>query len=188
MKPITHSDKDAKVSSNSKTRDPSSNGKQVKVNQLRVRNEGTRVYIPTAHDKTIASAANTKTSTNANKSPKSLDSTHSSSDSNSGSNMKKINDIANLHSILVMTDEEFRSTRVSDMLRRYGQASGGGSCSIDFGAELMDRWKREKKTVCKSYSEQSQSGPHMSSGTNKNGINSENSSISGSSTDCYFIK
>lgn len=52
------------------------------------------------------------------------------------------------HIILSMSDSEFRNTSISEMMSSYGEASGGGSCSMDFGNELKKRWRARKEQYC----------------------------------------
>eukprot|EP01041_Mallomonas_annulata_P009040 gene9040-18722_t len=52
------------------------------------------------------------------------------------------------HPILTMSEETFRSTKISDMMRPYGEAGGGGSCADDFGNALVNRWRKMKRPYC----------------------------------------
>eukprot|EP01035_Chromulina_nebulosa_P019476 gene19476-25358_t len=53
----------------------------------------------------------------------------------------------------------------------YGEADGGGSCAIDFGNQLVNRWRDTKKEYCHSYSS-----------------NKEISKAQSSSMDCYLVR
>lgn len=53
-----------------------------------------------------------------------------------------------IHPILFMDDDDFISTPLGDMMSWYGEAEGGGTCAGDFGSNLVQRWKNEKKTNC----------------------------------------
>jgi hypothetical protein len=54
------------------------------------------------------------------------------------------------HPILSYSDEEFASTPVSKMLEAYpGPTLGGDTCEMDFGKELVSRWRKTKKPYCR---------------------------------------
>ena len=99
------------------------------------------------------------------------------------------------HAILLLSDEEFRSTSVSQMLRLYGQAEGGNSCPGDFGAKLMDRWRETKQTVCQgadslgTVSTETSLNPYtkVGFGETKRKQNA-NGGISSSTTECYLVR
>lgn len=57
-------------------------------------------------------------------------------------------EVAATHSILFLSDSAFRSTKVSDLMLPYGGAEGGGSCSGDFGNDLVTRWRNSRIDVC----------------------------------------
>ena len=52
------------------------------------------------------------------------------------------------HHILTLSDNDFYSTSFDEMMAPYGESNGGGSCSSDFGNELVSRWRRTKTEYC----------------------------------------
>ena len=62
-----------------------------------------------------------------------------------------------------MDERTFRGTPVSELMRPYGEADGGGSCANDFGNSLVNRWRDTRSSYCK------QSSPR------------------GSSVDCFLV-
>ena len=54
------------------------------------------------------------------------------------------------------------------MMSWYGEAAGGGTCAVDFGNSLVDRWRKERKPYCRS------SGPSQAKGA--------------SEIDCYLVQ
>ena len=54
------------------------------------------------------------------------------------------------HRILTLNDEQLNSISFSEMMSWYGQSEGGGTCSGDFGNNLVTRWRATKKPVCSS--------------------------------------
>ena len=52
------------------------------------------------------------------------------------------------HRILTLSDDAFQSTPVDQQMGWYGQADGGGSCSDDFGNNLIDRWRSTNLSYC----------------------------------------
>lgn len=73
-----------------------------------------------------------------------------------------------MHSILSLSDEEFDKISISAMMAQYGEAEGGGTCPIDFGNQLVNRWRGEKKSNCDSHESLSQTDQ--------------------SSIDCYLVR
>ena len=84
------------------------------------------------------------------------------------------------HYILTLSDEEFASTTVADMLKPYGEAEGDKSCPGDFGNKLVNRWREQKKQVC--------APPAGGEGGFKknSGVGIEES-IKSSKIDCYLV-
>lgn len=72
-------------------------------------------------------------------------SSESSSSSTSSSSVR--NSWAN-HPILTLSDSALLSTPFNELMAPYGQSDGGGSCSSDFGNDLIDRWRQTKKNYC----------------------------------------
>ena len=102
------------------------------------------------------------------------------------------------HAILLMSDVEFRNTPVSEMLNKYGQARGGGSCEGDFGAKLANRWRATKQTVCQGAevvgAQSADMGKpainpytHVPIGRTKRRQNAAGG-ISSSSTECFLVR
>lgn len=52
------------------------------------------------------------------------------------------------HHILTLSDAELRGTPMDELMATYGKTRGGGSCERDFGNELVNRWRAERKTYC----------------------------------------
>lgn len=52
------------------------------------------------------------------------------------------------HYILGLSDFEFDSKKVSDLMIPYGEADGGGSCQQDFGNSLVNRWRERRTSYC----------------------------------------
>jgi hypothetical protein len=52
------------------------------------------------------------------------------------------------HFILGLSDYDFDAKTVSEMIERYGEADGGGSCANDFGNSLVQRWRDKRKSYC----------------------------------------
>jgi hypothetical protein len=52
------------------------------------------------------------------------------------------------HTILTLSDAEFMATSIDVLMKTYGESDGGGSCSGDFGNELVNRWRDRKASVC----------------------------------------
>jgi hypothetical protein len=48
-----------------------------------------------------------------------------------------------------MDEKTFRNTKINDMMGSYGESNGGGSCSGDFGNELVKRWRNTRRNFCK---------------------------------------
>lgn len=63
--------------------------------------------------------------------------------------LKTITDPTRKHPILFLSDEDFASTTVGEMMSWYGEADGGGTCAKDFGNELAERWRQTKKANCR---------------------------------------
>jgi EGF domain-specific O-GlcNAc transferase len=55
---------------------------------------------------------------------------------------------ADEHPILRLSDEVLRNTPFDRLMAPYGEADGGGSCSKDFGNELVNRWRDQRKKNC----------------------------------------
>ena len=54
------------------------------------------------------------------------------------------------HRILSLADSDFENVKVSEMMSWYGEADGGNSCPGDFGNELVNRWRKTRRTYCSS--------------------------------------
>jgi hypothetical protein len=54
------------------------------------------------------------------------------------------------HKILGLKDEEFLTVDIGTMMSWYGEAKGGGTCAEDFGNKLVDKWRQQKASYCKS--------------------------------------
>lgn len=67
-------------------------------------------------------------------------------------NESHFNPDASNHPILFLSDHEFSTISLSEMISWYGEAEGGGTCSDDFGNSLINRWRSTKKPYCKSNS------------------------------------
>jgi hypothetical protein len=52
------------------------------------------------------------------------------------------------HYILGLSDFEFDSKKVSELMSHYGEADGGGSCQQDFGNSLVNRWRERRTSYC----------------------------------------
>jgi hypothetical protein len=52
------------------------------------------------------------------------------------------------HKILGLSNEELNSIGVGTMMSWYGEASGGGSCSEDFGNALIRKWRQAQAPYC----------------------------------------
>lgn len=52
------------------------------------------------------------------------------------------------HRILFLNDTMHENTPINVMMSWYGGANGGGSCSKDFGNELINRWRDARKPYC----------------------------------------
>lgn len=76
------------------------------------------------------------------------------------------------HRILFLNDTMHENTPINVMMSWYGEANGGGSCSKDFGNELINRWRDVRKPYC--------------SATTKTGSGSEVPVQS--SIDCFLIR
>ena len=68
-------------------------------------------------------------------------------------NSNSMNDMSNAggfagHNILTMSDSEFYSTTIDVMMSSYGEASGDGTCSLDFGNTLVNNWRTKNQTYC----------------------------------------
>ncbi len=48
----------------------------------------------------------------------------------------------------MLSDADFRSTSLDEMMSWYGEAEGGGSCQDDFGNRLVNRWRNALQTYC----------------------------------------
>lgn len=110
--------------------------------------------------------------------------TFSSSGNTGDSNMVHFNEnkystvkiFSEEHPILRLSEAEFIKTPVHEMMKWYGRgATGGGTCEIDFGNGLIDKWRNTKDSYCKS---KSQSVP----------TSHRRDNMGSSSIDCYLIK
>ncbi len=108
-----------------------------------------------------------------------------------------MHDNGNQHPILLMSDDEFRSTSVDIMLAKYGEANGGGTCKKDFGNELIKQWRNTKKNVCygvenKETSTNIKVNPYTkidvsnNNNNNDNRVNNVENGIYSSSAECYL--
>lgn len=88
-------------------------------------------------------------------------------------NLKPSNSLIGLakHPILSLSDTEFRAKSFDVMMGWYGEADGGGSCGIDFGNALINRWRDTKESYCDP-KDLGPSGPRIADG---------------SSIDCYLV-
>jgi hypothetical protein len=55
---------------------------------------------------------------------------------------------ASNHRILTLSDSDFENVKVSEMMSWYGEADGGNTCPMDFGNELVSRWRKTKRSYC----------------------------------------
>ena len=73
----------------------------------------------------------------------------SSIEADSTTSLRSVNVVqANIHPILFMSESDFTSTSLGEMMSWYGEATGGDSCPGDFGNALVKRWRSERKNNC----------------------------------------
>ena len=52
------------------------------------------------------------------------------------------------HRILSLDDAQHQNTPLNELMSWYGEADGGGTCAIDFGNELIKKWRATGEPYC----------------------------------------
>lgn len=52
------------------------------------------------------------------------------------------------HRILSLDDAQHQSTPMDELMSWYGEADGGGSCAVDFGNDLINKWRGTGEPYC----------------------------------------
>lgn len=52
------------------------------------------------------------------------------------------------HRILSLDDAQHQSTPLDELMSWYGEAYGGGTCAVDFGNDLIKKWRGKGEPYC----------------------------------------